>query len=401
MPQQPSLVVLGAGPYGLSLAALALERSIQTTVIGMPMSFWREHMPARMFLRSSADWHIDAASNHTIRSFFEDRGIRAKEVDPIPIALFLEYANWFIRCKRIPIRETHVRHLRQVDGCFEVELESGERLRADRVATAPGIASFATIPTWARDLPRARAAHTFDAVRFENYAGQRVLIVGGRQSAYEWAALIAEHGAERVDVVHRHDTPRFEFVDWQFVDPLVTNTLTHRGWWRNLADAERESIARRFWEAGRLTLEPWLVPRLDRGNVHRWPQTEIVEAAEDRRSGELLLRLSNAERLTVDRIVFATGYRADVSRVPYLEGVLDRLRISDGSPDLDESLQTSLPGLYMTGFVATRDFGPFFGFVRATPASSALIVEDLLRADPRAAAGGPARSPAHSGPAAG
>jgi cation diffusion facilitator CzcD-associated flavoprotein CzcO len=382
MPQPSSLIVVGAGPYGLSLAALALERSIQTTVIGMPMSFWREHMPAGMFLRSSADWHIDASNNHTVRSFLEDRGIRAEDVDPLPIALFLEYADWFIRCKRIPIREAHVRHLSRVDGGFEVELESGERLRADCVAAAPGIARFANLPQWARGLPASRVAHTFDAVRFDDYAGQRVLIVGGRQSAYEWAALLGEHRAERVDVVHRHDTPRFEIVNWQFVDPLVTNTLAHRGWWRNLADAERESIARQFWAAGRLTLEPWLVPRLDRNHVHRWPNTEVVEAAEDPRSEELLLRLSNGERLAADRIVFATGYRADISRVPYFEGVLDRLRISDGFPDLDESLQTSLPGLYMTGFVATRDFGPFFGFVRATPASSSLIVEDLLRSHP-------------------
>ena len=377
MPQQPSLVVIGAGPYGLSLAALARERSIRTTVVGKAMSFWREHMPAGMFLRSSADWHLDAAGTHTFRAFLEDRGIRAEDVDPIPIALFLDYADWFVDRKRIPVREEHVRRVSRFDGGFEVELESGERLHADRVAAAPGIARFASLPLWARGLPPTRIAHTFDAVRFDSYAGQRVLIVGGRQSAYEWAALTAEHGAERVDVVHRHDTPRFAFVDWGFVDPLVANTLASRGWWRNLADAERESIGRRFWEAGRLTLEPWLVPRLDRRNVRRWPQAEVVEATEG--AGELHLRLSNAERLAVDRVVFATGYRADVSRVPCLEPLLDRLRIRDGSPELDESFQTTVPGLYMTGFVATRDFGPFFGFVRATPASSALIVEDLLQ----------------------
>jgi FAD-dependent urate hydroxylase len=38
-------------------------------------------------------------------------------------------------------------------------------------------------------------------VRFDELAGSRVLIVGGRQSAYEWAALIREHGAERIDIV--------------------------------------------------------------------------------------------------------------------------------------------------------------------------------------------------------
>jgi thioredoxin reductase len=61
-------------------------------------------------------------------------------------------------------------------------------------------------------------------VRFEDLAGARVLIVGGRQSAYEWAALIGEAGAERVDVVHRHDEPRFDRVSWRFVDPYLAET---------------------------------------------------------------------------------------------------------------------------------------------------------------------------------
>ena len=52
MPQS-SLLVIGAGPYGLSVAARAIERSIPTTVVGRPMSFWRDHMPRGMFLRSA------------------------------------------------------------------------------------------------------------------------------------------------------------------------------------------------------------------------------------------------------------------------------------------------------------------------------------------------------------
>jgi FAD-dependent urate hydroxylase len=45
---------------------------------------------------------------------------------------------------------------------------------------------------------------------------------------------------------------------------------------------------------------------------------------------------------------------------------------------LDEAFGTSLSGLYLPGFTATRDFGSFFGFVRGTPAAATLIVQDLL-----------------------
>ena len=90
-----------------------------------------------------------------------------------------------------------------------------------------------------------------------------MVIIGGRQSAYEWAALIDEAGAEQVHVVHRHEQPQFAEVSWAFVDQHVEDTLKHPGWWRKLTQAERDAITRRFWEVGRLTLEPWLAPRID------------------------------------------------------------------------------------------------------------------------------------------
>ena len=59
------------------------------------MAFWREQMPAGMFLRSGPDWHLDAAGEHTFEAFFEDRGLRRADFDPIPIAVFLDYTEWF------------------------------------------------------------------------------------------------------------------------------------------------------------------------------------------------------------------------------------------------------------------------------------------------------------------
>ncbi len=67
---------------------------------------------------------------------------------------------------------------------------------------------------------------------FDELAGARVVIIGGRQSAYEWAALLCDHGAEEVHVVHRHPTPKFAKVSWAFVDEYVDQTLAHPGWWR-------------------------------------------------------------------------------------------------------------------------------------------------------------------------
>ena len=372
-----NLLIIGAGPYALSTAGLARERGIDTVVVGGPMAFWRENMPEGMFLRSGPDWHLDAAGVHTLEAYLQERAITHDEVDPIPIGVFLDYAEWFRQAKSIQVLDGLVADLTRSDGRFEATLAAGERVVADAVLAAPGVRYYTNVPGWASSVVPDRAAHTCDLVRFDEFAGARVLIVGGRQSAYEWAALLREHGAERVDLVHRHDVPRFDRADWSFVDAHVERTMQLPGYWRNLPQAERDAIALRFWEVGRLTLEYWLVPRLDWTGIHRWPGTEVVDVS-SLGSGELGVLLSNSEPLTVDRIIFASGYRADLARVQYLATLTDGIDTADGYPSLDEAFRTSVSGLYITGFSASRDFGPFFGFVKAAPAAATLIVRDLL-----------------------
>ncbi len=369
-----SLIVIGAGPYGLSTAAFARERGIDTVVLGRPMGFWVDNMPAGMLLRSGADWHLDASGVHTFEHYLEDRGVAAADVNPIPLAVFVDYARWFRDHKKLEVESDMALEVRNVDGAFHVTLESGKTISAPAVVAAPGVRPFARMPGWAGSLPGDQSAHTCELTHLEPLAGARCLIVGGRQSAYEWAALLGEVGA-RVDIVHRHDVPAFEPSDWSFVDAYMDQTRQTRGWWRTLPAGDREAISRRFWAEGRLKLEPWLSPRLARPGIRRWPRTQVVDAVAG--DGPVAVRLSTGERLEADQVILATGYDADVRRVPYLSGVLDRIQVVDGYPVLDDGLCTSLDGLYMPGFAATRDFGPFFGFVRAAPAAAELIVEDL------------------------
>lgn len=378
MPIATQLLVIGAGPYALSTAAFAEDRGIDTVIVGRPMAFWREHMPEGMLLRSGADWHLDASGVYTLEAFLDERQIIPADVDPIPIGTFLDYVEWFQHVKKVDVRQDLVVDLAKADDRFEAMLTSGESIVADAVVCAPGIRQYTSLPDWAASIPDEWAAHTCDLVRFDELAGARVLIVGGRQSAYEWAALIREHGAQRVDIVHRHDVPRFDRVSWKFVDEHVENTIEVPNYWRNLPREQQDAIAAQFWEVGRLTLEHWLTPRLAREGIHRWPGTEVISVTLARGEEQLRVRLSNSERLTVDKVVFASGYRADLTRVPYLARLLDRIDMADGFPVLNASFGTSIEGLYVTGFSATRDFGPFFGFVKGSPAAATLIARDLL-----------------------
>lgn len=372
------LLVIGAGPYGLSTAAHAKRRGIEPLVVGEPMGFWRRHMPERMLLRSGTDWHLDADGIDTFEAFLAQSGIDPAKVRPLPLQTFLEYADWFCAQTRIQPRQTPISRVEKLDRQFMIVFEDGHQLTADAVVAAPGIARFPAIPEWVPVMLSERSwSHTSALIRFDHLRDARVLIVGGRQSAFEWAALLAEAGAAAIYVVHRHAPPSFETSDWAFVDEFVANTIRIPGWFRRLPSAERQAISQRFWAEGRLKLEPWLTPRLPERVVHRRPGTTVA-TCDELPSCEIDVQLSNGERLVVDHVLLATGYQPNLANIDYLQPLLGRIDTADGFPALDEYFQTSVPGLFMSGFVATRDFGPFFGFVRGCPAAATLIVAAIL-----------------------
>src|SRR5829696_1138503 len=145
MGTRTDLLVIGAGPYAYAAAAFARDHGIDTHVVGRPMAFWREQMPADMFLRSGSDWHLDGSGEHTFEAYFEDRGLRSEDVDPIPIGVFLDHTDWFRRCKGFDVDERLVTGLTTVDGAFAATLDDGTTITAEKVLAAPGIRHFATL----------------------------------------------------------------------------------------------------------------------------------------------------------------------------------------------------------------------------------------------------------------
>ena len=46
------MAIVGAGPYGLSVAAHLGAAGLSFRQFGLPMKLWRENMPGGMFLKS-------------------------------------------------------------------------------------------------------------------------------------------------------------------------------------------------------------------------------------------------------------------------------------------------------------------------------------------------------------
>jgi FAD-dependent urate hydroxylase len=377
MEESTDLLIIGAGPYGLAVAAYAQHLGIDHVVVGKPMDFWKVNMPAGMYLRTGGDVQIDPLGIHTIEKFLETHGLSPTDVEPLSLQFYLSYAQWFQEQKQIDAVPVLVQRLDCADSedrRFRASMENGRTISAQHVVIAVGFKYFRHLPPdLVEGLPAGRYAHTCDLVDLRHLQGKRCLIVGGRQSAFEWTALLNDAGCAAVHVSHRHDSPVFNRPDHSWIAPMVEAIVDDPGWFRRLPQKERDAVIYRFWAVGRLNIEPWLESRVVKETVTLWPKTRI--AAVDEIHDVLSVRLDNGRSFPVDAIILATGYRVQIGQVPFLArgNILNRLATHNGFPKLDEQFQTNIPGLFITSLPATKDFGPFFGFTYGVGTSAKLI----------------------------
>lgn len=379
-----NLLIIGAGPFGLAMAAYAQQVGIPHVVVGHPMEFWKVNMPTGMHLRSACDWHLDPMDVHTIDAYLGTLGKCGSDVEPLSLPFYLSYVKWFQQQKQItplPLYVKRLDHTHTDTGAFQALMSNGQVLLATHVVLAVGFKYFKQEPAELTHLlPIGRFTHTCDAVKFDEFKQKSCLVVGGRQSAFEWTALISEAGASAVHVSYRHDSPRFESSDWAWVSPIVDNMVVNPSWFRKLSAEEKEEVSHRLWAEGRLKVEPWLESRVTRKEVKLWPNTRVV-GSEKLINGDLVVKLDNDRSLVVDHVILATGYKVQMKLIPFLAqgNILNTLATINGFPVLDDHFETNVPGLFVTSLPASQHFGPFFAFTVAVRTSAKVIGEKLLR----------------------
>ncbi|WP_226962525.1 MULTISPECIES: FAD-dependent oxidoreductase [unclassified Streptomyces] len=397
------LVIVGAGPYGLSVAAHAAARGLSLRVFGRVMDAWKR-MPPGMLLKSEpwASDLSDPAGAYGLSAYAATRGVRAEHGRPLPVGFFAAYGEWFAR-QALPVpvdpRTVAAVHPRP-DGRFAVTAADGETVGARTVALAIGSRPFEYVPGALRHLMPRQVTHSSHHADFTCFAGRDVTVVGAGQAALETAVLLAEAGA------HARVVARSGHLVWNTVPPALRRSrleaarAPHTGLgcgWQNLLYARTPGLFRRLPAPTRerlfgTALGPagawWLRERFASvPDVRLGRAVVAAEATGAEGEGPVRLTLSagpGAQPVTLDtdHVVAATGFTPRLDRVRLLgEELRDELRTTGalGAPEAGAHFESSHPGLFLAGLLTAPSYGPAMRFVYGAGYTAERLVTGVER----------------------
>jgi len=374
------VAIIGAGPYGLSLAAHLRARGVEYRQFGIPMRLWRASMPKGMYLKSQgfASNLSDPRGSHTLEAFckaesrpYADCGL------PVSLENFVSYGHWFQSELGLAVEETLVTDVTRQGSGFELSLSDGERVVARKVVVAIGVEHFAYVPDSMSGLSKELCTHSSAHSDPAAFRDREVVIVGGGQSALELAGLMHENGAS-VRVVIRRQAAAWNGEPNCPPQPLFDRLRAPEsglgvGWpvwfYANHPEMFRKlPLNTRIYRA-RTALgpsgAPWLRNRVD-GQLPVLAGHKVTWAKA--LDGRVCLGVDQPDgtsaELTADHVIAATGYRIDLNRMKFLpESIRSSLRTAGASPAVGRDFQSSINGLYFIGPVVAPTFGPITRFV--------------------------------------
>ena len=370
--------IIGAGPYGLSVAAHFRHQGIPFRIFGRPMDSWINHMPKGMMLKSDgfASNIYDPEEKFTLAQFCAERGIEYSDTGiPVTLDTFSAYGLAFKHRILPELEDKLLVGLDRAPEGFLLRFDNGETVTARRVVLAVGITHFEYIPENLAHLPSEFLSHSFRHPDPERFRGRSVLVLGGGSSAIDMAVALHGAGAD-VKLSARRSALKFH----------TTPTGKPRSQWQQIRHPQSGlgpgMRSRFFSDAPGLfhylpedlrvklvekTLGPsagWFVKE-KMAQVPCLLGCKAESAAVENGKIRMHLRAADGAEQDVlaDYVIAATGYKVDLRRLGFLNPeIRSQVKTVKGSPVLSSDFESSVPGIYFAGLAAASSFGPVMRF---------------------------------------
>jgi thioredoxin reductase len=389
------IAIIGAGPYGLSIAAHLRARGVDFRIFGSAMQIWRQHMPRGMLLKSDgfASDIYEPSRTFTLARYCAEHAIPYTDLGlPVRLETFASYGIEFQRRFVPELEECDVVGLERGSCCFLLHLVDGETVRARRVIVAVGISYFQHLPEALADLPREFVTHSSAHSQLDGFKGRRIAVIGAGASALDVVALLHQAGAAVQLITRRSEIPfhgKMRLPRTLLDEIRWPSSGLGPGWRSRLAtDAPLlfYLMPERFrLEVVRRHLGPapgWFVKDQVVGKVPFILNTTLRQARvqDGRVHLDLLDREARPRELVVDHVIAGTGYVVDLRRLPFLDdGLQVEIRSVRHTPALSTNFESSVPGLYFVGVAAANNFGPLLRFAFGAKFTARRLSRHLAR----------------------
>ena len=390
-------VVVGAGPYGLSIAAHLRARGVDHRIFGPPLETWRTRMLGGMLLKSDG-----FASNlsaplpgSTLEDYCRSRDLPYHATHlPVAVETFIEYGLDFQQRFVSHLEPGTVAAIAARPSGYRLVLADGEELDARNVVVAVGISHFAILPPAFEGLPESLVTHSSAHHDVSRFAGLDVTVVGGGASAVELAVALAAAAARPRLVVRSPtvkfaspppDKPRGRLSRLRHppsgLGPGIRSRLCCDApdLFRVVPRRARAKIVRRHLGPS----SPWHLRERFESSVEVMTGLGVRRAmlAGDRVHIELGSNGDAPVAFDTDHVICATGYRPDLRRLEFLDPDLRAgLRTVGDSPALTPAFESSARGLFFTGIAGAMTFGPLMRFMYGDGFAARRISRRIARA---------------------
>lgn len=346
-----TVLIVGAGPAGLAVAACLKERGAPFLLLeqsGRVGNAWRGHYD-RLHLHTSRG--MSGLPGYPMPRSYP----RYPSRDQV-VAYLEQYAAHF---GIEPLFNQRLVRAEQMDGRWVAHTPDG-RFTAGALVLATGYTRVPIVPTWpGRELFSGPVLHSSEYRNGRRFTGQDVLVVGFGNSGGEIAVDLHEHGARPavavrgpVNVIPR-DTLGISSLQWNLLlsrlpgrlGDLVAAPLVYA----YVGNVYKHGLRKNPLGPIEQIKTEEQVPLIDVGTVKliKSGALPVYPGLERFTAGGV--SFSDGRERAFDAVVLATGYRPEVSE---LIPQVDETVAPGGAPVA--SGQELLPGLYVCGFYVSR-----------------------------------------------